>query len=282
MKKILFGFFVFVFFLQGYAFSQTTFLELYNRGGFFDTNLEKQSFASLLGRFEGKAGWAFLEHKLHLYGVYYGAASQADDYWNNYLTTGVGMRVIPFNSYRGRGWADEWIKGVKFFVESIGTTYLKNSVSAEALAKTDCRYGLEIWHEWNQEAPIPSLPWGELWAQYAYRETNFGWEEFKDKIFYFQPKMGIHLGDMIKPYLCINVTASAKEGPAYSFLNIADYGLGIRFQPFQDIGSRQDLFRKFKMFVEVVKVSYLKDKPAEANKQVSQDVRFGVEFSYGR
>ena len=94
--------------------------------------------------------------------------------------------------------------------------------------------------------------------------------------------MGFYLSELIKPYLCLNVTASPREGASYSFLNVADYGVGVRFEPFRHLGNKQDIFHKFMMFAEVVGVSYLKDKPTEVNKQVSKDVRFGAEFSYGR
>jgi hypothetical protein len=36
------------------------------------------------------------------------------------------------------------------------------------------------------------------------------------------------------------------------------------------------------MFAEVLGVSYLKDEPTDLNNKVDSDVRFGIEFSYGR
>ncbi|MBU1026226.1 MAG: hypothetical protein KKA31_00680, partial [Candidatus Margulisbacteria bacterium] len=170
--------------------------------------------------------------------------------------------------------------------EGLSASYLQDGVSAEAagLAATDTRYGLDLWYEWNLDDPDERVPWGEVWANLSYRETNFGWEPdgFKSWVLYFQPKIGRHLGNGIGVYLRSSVTASGKEGPSYSFLNIADYGVGIRFEPWRESKVVNDFLRKFKMFAEVVGVTYLKDKPANANSEVSNDVRFGVEFSYGR
>jgi hypothetical protein len=289
MKRILFLGMAAVLFWQSVAICQPPppeqplfFLELWNNAAFYDTNLEKQRFASILGRFEGKVGFNVFHFPLQTYGVYYGASSQDEAYWNNYIFSGGGVRLIPFRSYRGTAWFNEWVPGLKIFYEGLSSSYLKNAASAEALAKTDTRYGIEIWHEWNQENPDRGRPWGELWMNYSYRETNFGWEEFKDSVLYFQPKFGIHLAKDIKAYLRADITSSGKEGPDYSFLNIADYGVGVRFEPLREIGEATDLFRKFKMFAEVLGVSYLKDKPTDPSKVVSSDVRFGVEFSYGR
>ena len=260
------------------------FLELWNNAAFYDTNLEKPRFAALLGRFEGKVGLNLFDYPIQAYGVYYGAASQSSKYWNNYIFSGGGVRIIPFRDYRGSSWINEWVKGIRIYTESLSSTYLKDAASAEAanLAKGDTRYGIEIYYEWNQENPDWRKPWGELWAKYEYRDTNFGWEEFKQPVLYFQPKFGVYLERGIQAYLRADITSSGKSGSDYSFLNIADYGVGLRFVPLREIGQSTDLFRNFKMFVEVLGVSYLKDKPAISENEVSSDVRFGVEFSYGR
>lgn len=255
------------------------FIELWNNAAFYDTNLEKPRFAALLGRFEGKVGLNLLNYPIQAYGVYYGAASQSSNYWNNYIYSGGGVRVIPFRDYQGSAWYNEWIKGIRIYTESLSASYLKDAASAESLAKQDQRYGIEVYYEWNQENPDRRKPWGELWAKYEYRDTNFGWEEFKQNVLYFQPKLGVHLDRTIQAYLRADITSSGKSGSDYSFLNIADYGIGLRFVPLREIGQSTDLFRNFKMFIEVLSVSYLKDKSTDP---VSSDVRFGVEFSYGR
>ncbi len=262
------------------------FLELWNNLAYYDTNLEKPRFASVLGRFEGKVGLNFFHYPIQFYGVYYGVSSQDPNYWNNSLFSGGGVRVMPFGGFNGGGIVGDLIRGVKIYYEDLSASYMKDAVSAEAagLADTDKRYGIEIYREWNLDDPDLGAPWGELWFKYDYRETNFVWggEEFKTDVFYFQPKLGRHLGDGIEIYLRADITASGKEGPAYSFLNIADYGVGLRFEPWRQTGQTDDLLRKFKMFTEILGVSYLKDKPANAANVVDSDVRFGVEFSYGR
>jgi hypothetical protein len=258
------------------------FLELWNNVAFYDTNLEKVNFSAILGRFEGKAGINIFHYPLQAYGVYYGAASQSDDYYNNYIFSGGGLRVIPLRDFEATSWYNEWLRGVKFYYEDLSASYLKNAASAEGLAKTDTRYGVEIWHEWNLTDPDFGRPWGELWLKLAYHDTNFGWEPFGTQVLYYSPKIGLHLTRDIQVYLKADVTDSSKEGPKYSFMNIADYGIGLRFVPWQTVGHANDLLRKFKMFAEVLGVKYLADEPVGASNVVDSDVRFGVEFSYGR
>jgi hypothetical protein len=83
----------------------------------------------------------------------------------------------------------------------------------------------------------------------------------------------------VETYLKADLTYSPRGD---YWLNVIDYGAGVRFEPFRKKGNEKDIFRKFKMFVEVLGVSYLKDKPADTNKQVASDLRFGIDFSYGR
>jgi len=258
------------------------FMELWNNAAFYDTNLEKKNFGSMLGRFEGKVGANVFSFPLQVYGVYYTALSQSPDYWDNYAYTGGGVRLMPWRDYKSDRWYTDWFSGVRFYAESLNSSYFKNAASAEGLAKTDSRYGMEIWHAWNRDNPNLAAPWGELWFKGEYRQTNFGWEKFEDYVVYCQPKFGWHLTEIIDPYIRADVTMSGKSGPSYSFLNIADYGAGIRFVPLRNIGRDNDLFHTFNMFIEVLGVSYLKDAPANPANRVSSDARFGVEVSYGR
>ncbi|MEE8638306.1 MAG: hypothetical protein V3T21_04580 [Candidatus Margulisiibacteriota bacterium] len=287
-RLLIFGIIVF-FLLQGVAFARNgpppkrplTFIELWNNIAYYDTNLERKGFASFLGRFEGKAGISLFNSPLQVYGVYYGAFSQSDDYWNNSIFSGGGVRFKPFESYPASGWQDEWIRGLKIFAESLGSSYLKNAASAEAadLKTTDTRYGIEVWHEWNLDKIDENLPWGELWANLSVRSTNFSTMESNNYVLYFQPKIGKHLGKGVEVYLRADITSSDRDD---YWLNIADYGVGVRFEPWRKNGGKNDLFRKFKMFAEILWVSYLKDKPTDPNKEVSTDVRLGIDFSFGR
>jgi len=262
------------------------FTEHWNNVAFYDTNLEQKGFSAFLGRFEGKVGLNLFNSPLQVYGAYYATLSQNENYWNNPLYYGAGVRVKPFEGFGGTGWGNEWVRDVKIFAESLSASYFKDAASAEAagLAQKDTRYGIDLWHEWNLDEVDDGLPWGELWMNLSMRETNFGWEPggFNDWVFYFQPKLGRHLGNGIQAYLRADLTMSGKEGPSYYFLNIADYGLGVRFEPWRQGGAQNDLLRKFKMYAEILGVSYLKDKPADPNKQVATDARFGIDFSFGR
>jgi len=272
-----------VFCLPAAALRPFGFAELWNSAAYYDTNIEKKGFTSLLGRFEGKIGVYMGDSPLQLYGAYYSAFSQSNDYWDNYLYSGIGARFKPFESYQASGWQNEWIPDLKIFVESLGAAYFKDKASAEAagLAAADTQYGLELWHEWNLDSPNMDLPWAELWSKLVYKQTNFGWESFNNYVFYFQPKFGRHLGKGVEAYVRTDVTLSGKKGVSYYFLNVADYGVGIRFEPFRKTENVNELLRKFKMFAEVLGVSYLDQAPLDPNKKVASDLRFGVDFSYG-
>lgn len=260
------------------------FAELWNNFAYYDTNLERRGFASVLGHYEGKLGFYLFDTPVQAYGAYYGMTSQTSNYFDNSLFTGAGLRLKPFEAFRGTNWLNEWISDVKIFAEDLNAQYLKGAASAESLAKTDARFGFDLWHEWNLDKPNESRPWAELWANLSRRNTNFVWsgETFESYVLYFQPKIGRHLGRGIEAYLKADVVYSGKGGSSFYFLNTADYGLGLRFEPWRNLEGADELLRKFKMFFELLGVSYLKDKPADPALVVTQDVRFGVDFSYGR
>lgn len=261
-----------------------TFVELWNTVAYYDTNVEKKGFASILGRYEGKIGFNVLSFPLQIYGVYYGVGSQSPNYYDNAIFSGAGLRFRPFDNLQVTHWYNEWLRDVKIFVEDLSASYLKNAASAEGLSNTDLRAGIDVWHEWNLDNPDEKLPWGEMWLNWSYRDTNFGWDPngFKSYVFLFQPKIGRHLGTGIEAYLRGDLTLSGREGPDYYFLNVADYGFGLRLEPWRSTSSLNDLLRKLKLYLEVLGVSYLKDKPTDSTKQVASDVRFGIDCSYGR
>jgi hypothetical protein len=76
-----------------------------------------------------------------------------------------------------------------------------------------------------------------------------------------------------------DVTASNHDD---YWLNVANTGIGIRFEPWRQMIVQDSLLKKFKMFAEFSSLTYLKDKPVDPAKQVSSDFRFGVDFSLGR
>ncbi|MFH1826431.1 MAG: hypothetical protein ABH823_03985 [bacterium] len=261
-----------------------TFVELWNNITYYDTNNERKGFASILARLEGKVGLNVADTPLQVYGVYYGTVSQDSNYWNNSVFSGLGARYRPFDAYQASGWHDEWINGVKIFVESLSPSYGKNAASAEAagLATSDLRYGFDVWHEWNQENPDLNQLWGEMWANLSYRQTNFGWEDFSSYVLYWEPKIGRHLGNGVGVYTGLDLVYSRKSGASYSFLNIASYGVGLRIQPWRNAQGANEIFKKFFMYAEFLAVSYLKQPPTDPNRVVSSDVRFGIDFAYGR
>lgn len=255
------------------------FLDSWNNVAYYDTNVEKKGFNSLLGRFDEKLGVYLFNSPLQVYGALYCVTSQGTDYWDNALYYGPGIRIKPFEAYRGSGWQDEWLRDVKVFAESLTSSFLKDAASGEANKRQDVRYGLDLWHEWNLDNPNPNICWGELWANLSHRSTNFAYDDFNSYILYFQPKVGWHLGRGLETYLRADLTQSDKSS---YWLNVADYGIGIRVEPWRQIEKSDSFMKKFKMFAEILSVSYLKDKPTDPNKTVSTDLRFGIDFSYGR
>lgn len=257
------------------------FAELWNNIAYYDSNIERKGFASLLGRFEGKLGIYLFETPVQVYGAYYLTASQAPNYWSNSIYYGPGIRVKPWQTMKFPGWAAEWIPSVKVFYESLSSSFLKDAASGEANKRNDNRYGFDVWHEWNLDDPDLANYWGELWGNLSMRSTNFSWTDFNSYVLYLQPKIGRHLGHGIETYLRADLTYS---GQADYWLNVFDYGAGIRFEPWRNAykASEDSLLKKFKMFIEVLGVSYLKNKPTDLTKNVSTDVRFGIDFSYGR
>ncbi|MDI6732294.1 MAG: hypothetical protein QME05_07025 [Candidatus Margulisbacteria bacterium] len=258
------------------------FLESWNNLAYYDTNNQQKGFSGTLGHFEEKIGLWLFDLPAEVYGAFLCTSSQSNNYWDNAIYYGPGFRFFPFQGYEGAGWQDEWVRGLKIFAESLSSSYLKNAASAEAdgLRTTDVRYGFDLWHEWNLDSPNPNLPWGELWSNLSYRTTNFTSTDFNTYIFYFQPKLGWHLGGAAEGYLKADLVTS---GNTSYWLNMVDYGVGLRFEPWRrETTKANEFIRKFKLFAEVLGVNYLGARPTDPNKDVSQDIRFGIDFSYGR
>jgi len=251
------------------------FAELWNNIAYYDTNTEKKGFTSVLGRLQGKLGVSPFDFPLQVYGVYYITTSPANDSWDNATYAGVGVRLHPFAGYQPSGGLDAWVPKVKLFLERLTPSYQKGSGPAE----TDTQYGFDLWHEWNLDKADPNESWGELWTNLTVPTNNYAATNFNGYLFYFQPKIGRHLGRGVEPYIKADVIMSNKTD---YWLNVATYGVGIRFEPWRGISDANELVRKFKMFAEVLSVSYLKDSPTDPNKSVGSDARLGVDFSFGR
>lgn len=255
------------------------FAELWNSAAYYDTNFDRKNFSSVIARYEGKMGLSVFNSPLQIYGAYYGVSSQSSEYYNNALFAGPGVRLKPFTGYKSTAWFNEWVPDLKIYAESLSANYYKNAASAEANKKNDLRYGFELWHEWNQDNPNLNSFWSELYLNLSYRSTNFTTTEAATTLLVFQPKLGRFLGPGLEIYGKADIALSDKTD---YWLNTAAYGLGIRFEPWRQNTIGESFFKKFKMFVEFLGISYFKDQPAGITKAVSSDVRFGVDFSYGR
>jgi hypothetical protein len=161
----------------------------------------------------------------------------------------------------------------------------------DAMPTEDVRYGFDLWHEWNQKQTFKTddavdyeQPWAEVWSNLSYHSTNFNQKDFNAYIFNLQPKWGIYLNPadegLTEPYVKADLIISSKTGATWDYLNRADVGLGIRFEPFRkgDPDEINPLIFKFKAFGEVLAVTYLN---GVNGTRPSTDVRVGLDFTLG-
>lgn len=253
-------------------------VDSWNNFSYYETNGERKNFQSFILRSETKVGVKLLEDSLlNPYLAYYGVYSQDENYWNNNLAAGVGVRALPFLKYQTTNWMNEWIPDVKFFVEILSLTFLKNRISAEAIGVkvNDTRFGIDIWHEWNLKKPDPAYPWAESWLNLSYRDTNFYQEKFATYLLFWRSKLGGYMGAGICPYLVADLMYS---GRPEAWFNNLYYGVGLRIEPFLGAKDTPEILRKFKMFAEMLGIAWLR----EADSRPGNDLRFGVEFTIGR
>ncbi len=262
--------------------------DLWTNAGYRSTNGEKPNFHSYVLRSEGKFG-------IHLgpsgsglaidpYLAYYGVISQDPNYWNNDVALGAGVRVLPFLNYESSSWANEWLKDVKLFVETVTLSVLNDQTTADhdRIQQNDTRFGIDLWHEWNLKDINYSAPWAEMWGNLSYRKTdflalanNFPGDKFDTYLLYLQTKFGFHLGGGIRPYLATYLTSS---GVSKSWLNSLYYGVGLRMEPFREQKDSPEILRKFKMFIEVLNIAWLNENEGRP----SNDLYFGIDLTFGR
>lgn len=267
-------------------------VDMWDQGAYYGTNFENNSFSTYLVRSDNKIGINLLP----LYGdtylmPYYAceiAYSQDSNYWNNYLNSGIGIQIKPFARVSVN---PSPINELKVFYESLTVSYLKDETTIAALGRPnqDVLYGLDLYYEWNQprykgyDQYTFGKPWSEVWANLAFHQTNFYQSDFNSYILRLEPKWGLYLWGNAKnpprlePYLASYLTMSGRN---YTWLNRVAYGLGFRVQPFRYIDKDvMPWMFKFKMFFEVLGLSYLKEQPAT---NVSSDIRLGIDFTIGR
>lgn len=259
--------------------------DVWTNGSYYATNGEDKNFRSTLLRSEGRIGFRLSENAQTIpYFVYYGVlAGQNQNYWNNNIAYGFGVRAMPFTSYETTSVILEWVKDVKLFGEILSLSFLSDKATAEAngVKTSDFRFGIDVWHEWNLQNINPKLFWGEMWGNLTYRNTNFydpqsGIDKFQSYLANLQLKVGRHMEGGIRPYAAIYLT---KSGLSKVWLNSFYYGLGLRMEPFREQELSPEILRKFKMFIETMQISWLSDQDAS---RPTSDMRFGVEFTYGR
>ncbi|MBU0687516.1 MAG: hypothetical protein KKB81_06705 [Candidatus Margulisbacteria bacterium] len=265
--------------------------DFWNYGAFRSTSFERNSFSTTLLRSEGKVGVNLIpvwgDTFLSPYVVYSAYFSPDPNYWNNVIYSGYGIRLKPFASAEHKTFISE----IKVFFETMRASYIKDEVSAMTANRSmeDTLYGLDLYYEWNQPQFAGDthtdfgVPWGELWTNLAFRQTNFYQDDFNSYLYRLEPKFGLYVGasdknpPWIEPYLAGEFVMSGRN---YSWLNRAAYGVGLRVQPFRYVDmTMQPWMFKFKMFVEGWGVSYFKAQPTN---NVNTDIRLGILFTVGR
>ncbi|KAF0134937.1 MAG: hypothetical protein FD145_318 [Candidatus Saganbacteria bacterium] len=260
--------------------------DIWTNTGYLTTNGESNNFSAFLLRSEGKVGLRAEESIIPLepYVAYYGVLSQDKNYWNNNCAYGAGLRLMPFTSYQSTDWTNEWIKDLKLFSEVLRMSVLNDKATADVdkIKTSDFRVGVDVWHEWNLKEIDNKAPWAEIWGNLSYRQTSFFAEannfpnnQFNTYLLYLQSKWGMHFDGGIRPYVCSYLTYS---GVPKSWLNSFYYGLGLRVEPFREQKDPPEMLKKFKMFLEVLGISWLKENEGRP----SSDFRFGVDFTFGR
>jgi len=267
--------------------------EMWNTAGYYTTNLESNNFSNHLERFEGRFGVNLIPVAKNTfikpYVGYVMVYSGDKNYWNNTLAYGAGVRINPFMNTD-----DAMMRDFKLFIESMQASWLQDDATARSnnIPTEDVRWGFDLWHEWNQKQVYKTEdqvdygePWSEVWSNLSYHTTNFNVQDFNGYIFNLQPKWGIYLNPelegLTEPYVKADLILSSRTGPDWDFLNRADVGLGIRFEPFRKGNPDQvnPIIYKLKVFGEAVAVTYLNGiRPAG---RPASDVRVGFDFTLG-
>lgn len=250
--------------------------DIWTDASFHKTNAERDNFNSFLIRSDGRLGLNVKEFPIKPYFIYLLAYSQDENYWNNNVGFGFGVRAFPFASYQPTSASDEWIKDVKFFVEGMVLSFLKDKETATSndVKTYDYRVGLDLWHEWNQNEPNYSTPWAEIWANLSYRSTDFYQVAYNSYLLHIRQKIGIFLG-ILKPYLKFDLRYGGRSEPWWNYFF---YGGGVRVEPFRHEKDILPWLEKFKMFCEFYGIAWIRDKDSRP----ASDLRFGIEFTYGR
>ena len=266
----------------------TPWADIWLNSAYHSTNGERNTFNAFLTRSEGKFGVRLIDaipgFAVDPYLAYYVVSSQDQKYWNNNLAVGPGIRVLPFLGFESTSWANEWLPDLKFFAETLNLSILSDQTTADKdkVKLTDSRFGVDVWHEWNLKEVDDKAPWAEVWGNASYRQTNFFAEannfpgnQFRTYLIYLQTKFGIHMSGGIRPYLATYLTTC---GVSKSWLNNLYYGIGLRMEPFREQKDAPDILKKFKMFVEVLGIAWLKENEGRP----ANDTRFGIDLTFGR
>lgn len=249
-------------------------VDSWNNGSYYATNGENQRFNAFLGRSEIRIGMPIGEEiPLSPYIATITTLSQDQNYWNNNFAFGVGLRSMPFKGYESSGWADEWIRDVKFFGEFLTLSFLKDATTAKTnnVETSDVRVGIDMYHEWNQTKPDKKVPWVEVWSNLSYRSTNFYQGGFKNFLYTHQQKTGMHFeDDAVQLYLRTDLTMAGRSEAWWNSLYV---GPGIQILPYKS--SDDPVLKNFRVYIEMLSIIWYKDKNST---RPNTDTRFGIDY----
>lgn len=199
--------------------------------------------------------------------------------WENRWDYGMGIEWRPLsNASMLEETAFNWTRHLRFYVEYLNGNYLQNQEDWIWRPNDDFRIGSELYRECNLYNE--DKYWGEIWADYSWRKTNFFINDFKTWTFALVPKWGVKLFPdkefAIMPYITGEIAVTGRKE---FWQNRALLGAGVRVMPFRWHGGVFGIFmRGTRIYIEGMRViEYLKDEAPQGTSR--NDLRVGLSFS---
>jgi len=199
--------------------------------------------------------------------------------WEDRFDYGIGIEWRPFSkmNFLERSLL-RWIKELRFYTLFLNTEYLQYQKNWSWRPKTDFRYGMEFYKEYNLYNT--NFFWTELWADVSWRKTNFFVKDYNSWVFAIVPKMGVKIFPKNEVCIMPYFTGEFALTQRYEFWqNRILIGGGIRFMPFRWNGSRMNVFIKgLRLYLEYIRIlNYFDDKaPTYIPKY---DLRAGINYT---
>lgn len=199
--------------------------------------------------------------------------------WEDRFDFGIGLEWRPFSKM------DilekpllRWIKQMRFYTLFLSTVYLQYQNTWSWRPKTDFRYGMEFYEEYNLYNT--NMFWTELWADASWRKTNFFVKDYNSWTLAIVPKVGIKIFQGIEFCIMPYLTGEFALTQRYEFWqNRMLAGIGIRFMPFRWNESMMNVFIKgLRLYIENLWVLNYFDDNAPASIP-DYDLRAGINYT---